>query len=90
MDWKIFLATFGAIFFAEMADKTQLVGLTMAAKSQKPWAVWLGSVSAYLIVTAISVLLGMLLSRYLKPEWLKVAGGVIFVVMGVLLLFDKL
>lgn len=90
MDWKIFFATFGAIFFAEMADKTQLVGLTMAAKSQRPWVVWLGSVSAYLIVTAISVLLGTLLSRFLKPEWLKAAGGVIFIAMGILLLFDKL
>lgn len=90
MDWKVFMATFGAIFFAEMADKTQLVGLTMAAKSQKPWVVWLGSVSAYIVVTAISVLLGMFLSRFLKPEWLKMAGGVIFIAMGILLFLDKI
>jgi putative Ca2+/H+ antiporter (TMEM165/GDT1 family) len=90
MDWKIFLATFGAIFFAEMADKTQMVGLTMAAKSQRPWVVWLGSVSAYIVVTAVSVILGAVLSRFIKPEWLKMAGGFIFVVMGILLFLDKI
>ena len=55
MDWKIFCATFGAIFLAELADKTQLVGIGMSARSVKPLAVWLGSVSAYIIITAISV-----------------------------------
>jgi putative Ca2+/H+ antiporter (TMEM165/GDT1 family) len=50
----------------------------------------MGSVSAYIVVTAISVLLGAVLSRFLKPEWLKMAGGFIFVVMGLLLFFDKI
>ena len=35
MDWKIFLATFGVIFLAELADRTQLVGIGMSAKSRK-------------------------------------------------------
>lgn len=39
MDWKIFLATFSAIFLAELADKTQLVGIGMSAKSGKPLTV---------------------------------------------------
>ncbi|MFA5039049.1 MAG: TMEM165/GDT1 family protein [Candidatus Omnitrophota bacterium] len=90
MDWKVFLATFGAVFFAELADKTQIVGLTMAAKSQKPWAVLLGSVAAYCLITAVSVVIGVALSRFLKPEWLKMAGALIFIVMGFLLLFDKI
>ena len=58
MDWKIFIATFSAIFLAELADKTQFVGIGMSAKSGKPIIVLLGSISAYTIVTAISVLIG--------------------------------
>ena len=27
MDWKVFLATFTAVFFAELVDKTQFVGI---------------------------------------------------------------
>ncbi|TRZ96506.1 hypothetical protein D4R78_00745 [bacterium] len=85
MDWKIFLATFTAVFIAELADKTQMVGIGMAAKSGKPAAVWLGSVSAYIIVTLLSVLIGTMLARYLKPELIRYIGAVIFMLMGVLM-----
>ena len=43
MDWKIFLVTFGSIFLAELADKTQLVGITISAKSGRPLTVWAAS-----------------------------------------------
>ncbi|MCM8780714.1 MAG: TMEM165/GDT1 family protein, partial [Candidatus Omnitrophica bacterium] len=52
---KIFLTTFVAVLFAELADKTQLVGLGMSVKSGKPFWVWLGSVSAYMVVTVLTV-----------------------------------
>jgi Ca2+/H+ antiporter, TMEM165/GDT1 family len=86
MDWKIYLATFSAVFLAELADKTQLVGIAMASKSGKPVSVWLGSVSAYIIVTVISVFIGAALGKYLKPELLRYLGGSLFIIMGVLML----
>jgi putative Ca2+/H+ antiporter (TMEM165/GDT1 family) len=89
MDWKIFLATFGAVFFAELADKTQVVGIGMAAKTGKPFSVWLGSIGAYIIVTAISVVLGALLSRFIKPELVKYIAGVSFLIIGILMLWGK-
>jgi putative Ca2+/H+ antiporter (TMEM165/GDT1 family) len=89
MDWKIFFATFSAIFFAELADKTQLVGIGVSAKSGKPFMVWLGSVSAYIIVTAVSVLIGSTLGKYLRPELIRYAGASIFVVIGILMFLGK-
>jgi putative Ca2+/H+ antiporter (TMEM165/GDT1 family) len=89
MDWKVFLATFGAVFFAELADKTQVVGIGMAAKTGKPFSVWLGSIGAYIIVTAISVVLGALLSRFIKPELVKYIAGVSFLIIGILMLWGK-
>ena len=89
MDFKIFFATFGAIFLAELADKTQLVGISMTAKSGKPLTVWLASVSAYAIVTVFSVLVGVALGKYLKPEFIRYAGALIFVIIGILMFTGK-
>lgn len=90
MDWKIILATFTAVFFAELADKTQLVGISMAAKSGKPLQVWLGSVCAYIIVTAISVFLGVTMGKYIRPEAIRYTGAVLFVVIGIMILLGKI
>jgi putative Ca2+/H+ antiporter (TMEM165/GDT1 family) len=86
MDWKVFLATFGAVFLAELADKTQLVGIGMAAKTGRPFNVWLASVSAYMLVTVISVLAGLALSRFIKPELIRYAGASLFIIVGALML----
>ena len=90
MDWKIFLATFSAVFFAEMADKTQLVGIGMSAKSGRPLTVLLGSVAAYIVITSISVILGSVLSKYIRPEVIRPVGGLLFMVIGVLMFWGKI
>lgn len=90
MDWKVFLATLSAIFFAELADKTQLVNIAMSSKTDKPLAVFLGSVAGYALVTLISVILGMLLAKYIKPEFIRYAGACAFIVIGFLMFLDKI
>jgi len=90
MDLKVFFATISAVFFAELADKTQLVGIGMAAKTGKPVVVWLGSVFAYMIVTAISVVLGAILAKFIKPELIRYVGASLFVLIGILMFAGKL
>jgi len=90
MDWKIFLTTFSAIFIAELADKTQLVGISMSAKSGKPFNVWLGSVSAYIVVTALSVFVGAMLGKYIKPEFIRYGGASVFIAIGILMFLRKI
>lgn len=90
MDIKIFFTTFFAIFAAELADKTQIVGVGMTAKTGKPVPVFLGSGAAYITVTAVSVLIGSLLGKYFKPELVKYIGAVLFIFIGFMTLFDKL
>jgi len=90
MHWKIFFATFSAIFLAELADKTQLVGIGMSAKSGRPLSVWLGSVLAYMIITALSVIIGASFSRFLRPELIKCAGASLFILIGILMFAGKL
>lgn len=85
MEWKVFFMTFGAVFIAELADKTQLVGIGMTAKSSKPLSVWCGSVLAYALVTIISVLIGMAAGRFIKPELIRYSGALLFIVIGILI-----
>ena len=90
MDWKIFLTTFSAIFLAELADKTQMVGIGMSAKTGKILPVFLGSVAGYILVTAISIIIGASLSNFIKPEIIRICGAAIFVIIGILLLLGKI
>ncbi len=90
MDWKVFFATFGAIFLAELADKTQLAGISISAKTGKIFTVWLGSVCAYMVVTAISVLCGALLGAYIRPEFIKYSGALLFIIIAILMLLGKI
>ena len=89
MDLKVFFAALSAIFFAELADKTQLVGIAMSSKTGKPLAVFLGSIAGYALVTLISVILGTVLAKYIRPEWIRYAGASAFVVIGILMFLNK-
>jgi putative Ca2+/H+ antiporter (TMEM165/GDT1 family) len=89
MDWKLLASTFGAIFLAELGDKTQLAALTLSAGSSSKWAVFLGSALALIATSAIAVGAGEAVSRFVSPLWLKRIAGAAFILMGVLFLVRK-
>lgn len=89
MDLRVLLTTFGVIFLAEMGDKTQLAAMTMAAETKKPWAVFIGASVALAAVSALGVLVGAVLGNYLPLDWIKRAAAIAFIVIGILILFDK-
>jgi len=90
MDWKVFCATFGAIFLAELGDKTQLANLSLAAKSRSWVTVFTSSVLAFAVVTLITVVMGNVLSRYIRPELVRYCAATLFVVVGVLMFAGKI
>ena len=89
MDWKLFVSTFGAIFVAELGDKTQLAALSLSAGSKSKWVVFIASALALTASSALAVALGEGVSRVVSPLWLKRAAGAIFIVLGVLFLVRK-
>ena len=89
MDLRVLLTTFGVIFLAEMGDKTQLAAMTMAAQTKKPWAVFLGAAVALAAVSALGVIVGSVLGNYIPLEWVKRLAAIGFIIIGVLMLFDK-
>jgi putative Ca2+/H+ antiporter (TMEM165/GDT1 family) len=89
MDWKLFASAFGTIFLAELGDKTQLATLALAAGGRSRWVVFMGAALALCATSALAVLGGDLVSRYVSPVWLKRAAGALFIVLGVLFLAGK-
>lgn len=83
MDSKLFLTVFSSVFFAELGDKTQLATLLFAAQSPSAkWTVFLGAAMALVLTSALGVLAGDLVSRYVDGRTLSRIAGVGFVVIG--------
>ncbi len=90
MDWKLFLAAFGAVFVAELGDKTQLACMLMTAETRKPWPVFAGTSLALVAVSFLGVMFAHLVCDYIPAALVKKVAAVAFVVIGVLIWFDKM
>ena len=87
---KVLLSTFALLFVAELGDKTQLAVISMTAKHKMPLYVFIGAALALATVTAIGVLGGELLTRFIPEAVLRKIAAVMFVGMGILMWFNKL
>lgn len=90
MEWKIFGTAFLTLFLAELGDKTQLAVITMTASTESKISVFLGASLALILVTALAVLLGGVLSQYVPTEWLQRFVAFAFIAIGILMLFGKI
>ena len=90
MDWKLLFTTFATIFVAELGDKTQLACVLTAADSRKPWIVFAGSSLALVCTSLLGVVFAEFLCNFISPDIMKKVAAVAFVIMGVLIYFEKL
>lgn len=90
MSWKVMITTFIAIFLAELGDKTQLAVLTLAAESKKPISVFLGAIVAFGAITLIGALLGDAITRIIPTHIIEKIAAVAFIVIGILMFFEKI
>ncbi len=89
MDYRLLLSTFVAIFVAELGDKTQLATLSLTAGSASRLSVFLGSALALVTSSAIAVLAGDMVARWISPRTLQRVAGVVFLGLGALYLFGR-
>lgn len=84
MDWKVFITIFASVFIAELGDKTQLATMLFAAdKDVNKLLVFFAAAAALIVATAIGVLAGSLLSRYIDERVLHIVAGIGFIAIGV-------
>lgn len=85
MDWKSALVTFALIFFAELGDKTQLMVMSLSARSKSPQMVFLGAAAALITSTLLAALAGDALLRAIPVRLVKLLTGMAFLVIGAIL-----
>jgi putative Ca2+/H+ antiporter (TMEM165/GDT1 family) len=90
MDWKITATAFGALFLAELGDKTQLTALTLAASTRQPMAVFVGASAALVAATLIGVLAGATFGEVVPLGIVRKIAAVAFIVIGVAMLLGWL
>ncbi len=87
---KSFLIVFGSVFLAELGDKTQIATFLFASeKGMNKFLVFLAAASALVLTSALAVILGDFLSKYVSPNVIKTASGIVFIVLGVLVILSK-
>jgi putative Ca2+/H+ antiporter (TMEM165/GDT1 family) len=90
MDFKLILTTFWLIFLAELGDKTQLATVAFSVGTPSKMSVFAGSALALVLTSALAVLFGDALSRFVPLKALHIAAGGGFMVIGALMLAKEL
>lgn len=89
MDFQLFFVTFAAVFISELGDKSQLAAMALGGSSASPKAVFLGSASALLFASFISVVLGESTALFLPEKVVKGIAAIGFGLLAVRLLWPE-
>jgi len=84
MDMRLLATVFATVFVAELGDKTQLATLLYSADGRNSkLVVLLGASAALIMSSAIAVLAGSFVSRYVSANVLSWLAGIGFIAIGV-------
>ncbi|MFL5270956.1 MAG: TMEM165/GDT1 family protein [Anaeromyxobacteraceae bacterium] len=77
-----FLTTAVLFFLAEMADKTQLATIALAARFQSVVLVTTGTTVGMLVSDGLAVFLGERLAQRVPMKWIRIAAASVFFAFG--------
>lgn len=79
------ITTFSLIALAEFGDKTQLAVIALSARYDRV-KVFTGVILAFALVTALGVLVGGVIYKYIPQEIIRILAGLLFVAFGIITL----
>jgi putative Ca2+/H+ antiporter (TMEM165/GDT1 family) len=85
---KTVLTSFFLIAIMELGDKTQLAVVALSAEYNSPIQVFIGLMLAFTLLTALGVIFGKILCKYVSARYVRIGAGLIFLIFGVLFLFE--
>ena len=84
------LAVAGAFFMAELGDKTQLAALTLAARYQSFWPIWLGACAGMIVAIGLAIGFGHFVGKNIPSNVLKWCSAAIFGLFGIITIVSSL
>lgn len=84
------LSTYLFIILCELGDKTQVAVLLLTSRNpKKRWLLFVASSIALSLCVLVEVTVGVKLAQYLAPHVINKLAGVIFLLMGLLGLWNE-
>ncbi|MDF5725772.1 MAG: TMEM165/GDT1 family protein [Rhizonema sp. PD37] len=84
--YKSVTSAFMTVFIAEWGDLTQLATATLQAKYHAPMIIFTSSTLALWLVTAIGVIVGSQVKKFIQPKLLQRTAASAFAIVGIFLL----
>ncbi|KAG6612855.1 isoform b [Phytophthora cinnamomi] len=85
--WSGFVSGILTIWATEIGDKTFFIAAILSMKKDRV-VVFAGAIGALIVMTVLSVVMGVVATKFLPPSLTHYLGGVLFVVFGVKMLYD--
>lgn len=83
------LLAFGTIFLAELGDKTQLAVVSLSAKTNSPFFVFLGASIALSLLSFLGAYLGGFLIRFIPRDIIEKIAGLLFIFIGIFMILKR-
>ncbi|TCO78050.1 TMEM165/GDT1 family protein [Marinisporobacter balticus] len=87
---KIIITSFWVVLLAELGDKTQLQTMLLATQSKSILGVFIGASCALVLSCLLGVLAGSYITKFIPTNYLQMAAGFAFIIIGFLTLFGKI
>ena len=81
-----FLAASSMIVLTELGDKTQTMTIALAARFAQPIVVFVGVMSAFVVIDGLSILLADRVGKRIPTNKIKRVSAIVFIILGVLTL----
>ena len=86
--FKVVVTSFLVLFAAEWGDLSQLLTISLVAKYEEPFSVFLGAWGALLAVSGLAVVVGRLLLQHVRLAVLHYVGATVCVLMAGLTVWE--
>lgn len=79
-------SSFSLITLMELGDKTQFAVIALSAEYEFPFLVYLGVMVAFILITALGIIFGAALTRFVPLRYIRLGSGIVFLLFGVVFL----